>query len=665
MKYKSIASVLFSLLLLNTTLTQAATNSNVKEKVVFNDNFNNNLNIWLISLGSKYSIGIDNGKLNLENKTTDPLISTKLIETKINQDQDFKLEAEIKKINGVENNSYDIVWGFVDKQNFYSFGVSANGYYRYGKWLNGIYTPIIKWTESKYINKGNAKNKLSVMKFNNNTFEFYVNDKLVNKSPFERFTGDRQGVMLQSKMKVEVDNFFIKEYAYKYTFKDLQLNDNNDSPTIEILEPKITRGFEVVNKDELLKIRGIAKDADGISEVYINGLKAILLDNGEFRMLLKLDKGQNNITVSAMDKQNNTTTDTFKISYDNIETTPEIQIIEPLVTRGFEVISKDELIKVRGVAKDINGISELTVNGVNAYVKPTGEFETYIKLNKGENKINVIAKNNINKISNDTFTITYKKDVPNNPDNPIKTVRNANDYAIMFATDKYDNWSQLINPVNDAKTIQTELKDNYGFNTELVENPTKFTLKSKLREYALKQYNPDDQLFIFIAGHGQFDNTYKEGYIVTKDSMLHDDIKDSYISHSELATILNNINCRHIFLVMDVCFGGTFDQRIAQRGESVTEYQEITRTEFIQRKLKNKTRIYLTSGGKEYVSDGRPGQHSPFARKFLEALRNYGGSDSVLTQSEINNYVEKLIPEPRYGEFGNNEPGSDFIFVAK
>jgi len=116
---------------------------------------------------------------------------------------------------------------------------------------------------------------------------------------------------------------------------------------------------------------------------------------------------------------------------------------------------------------------------------------------------------------------------------------------------------------------------------------------------------------------------------------------------------------------MDVCFGGTFDQKIAQRGQIQNEYKEITRTEFIQRKLKNKTRLYLTSGGKEYVSDGRPGQHSPFARKFLEALRNYGGNDSILTQSEINNYVDKLTPEPRYGEFGNNEPGSDFIFVAK
>ena len=81
--------------------------------------------------------------------------------------------------------------------------------------------------------------------------------------------------------------------------------------------------------------------------------------------------------------------------------------------------------------------------------------------------------------------------------------------------------------------------------------------------------------------------------------------------------------------------------------------------------MKNKTRIYLTSGGKEYVPDGRPGAHSPFARKFLDALRHYGGEDKILTFNEILSYVDKVTPEPTHGEFGNNEPGSDFLFISK
>jgi len=87
--------------------------------------------------------------------------------------------------------------------------------------------------------------------------------------------------------------------------------------------------------------------------------------------------------------------------------------------------------------------------------------------------------------------------------------------------------------------------------------------------------------------------------------------------------------------------------------------------EFIARKLKYKTRKYLTSGGKEYVPDGRPNQHSPFARQFLRALRNFGGDDKILTLGEVISYVERVEPQPMFGNFQGNEAGSDFLFIAK
>jgi len=37
----------------------------------------------------------------------------------------------------------------------------------------------------------------------------------------------------------------------------------------------------------------------------------------------------------------------------------------------------------------------------------------------------------------------------------------------------------------------------------------------------------------------------------------------------------------------------------------------------------------------------------------------------MLTIGELNTYVEALKPQPRAGEFGDNAPGSDFVFVVK
>jgi hypothetical protein len=240
------------------------------------------------------------------------------------------------------------------------------------------------------------------------------------------------------------------------------------------------------------------------------------------------------------------------------------------------------------------------------------------------------------------------------------------DYALIFATDQYDNWSDLVNPVFDSKTIAEELKKTYGYKVEVIENATQSEVLKKLREYAEKKYKPLDQLFIFFAGHGTYDQTFGEGFVVTRESMPNDEAKTTYLSHNRLRSIVNNIPAEHIFLAMDVCFGGTFDAVLASsRGGAEEVYKEQNQAEFITRKLTYKTRRYLTSGGKTYVSDGIPGKHSPFAKNFLEALRSRGGKDGVLTLADIYGYVERLKIQPRFGEFGDNAPGSDFIFVVK
>ncbi|MEZ5011693.1 MAG: caspase family protein [Bacteroidales bacterium] len=240
-------------------------------------------------------------------------------------------------------------------------------------------------------------------------------------------------------------------------------------------------------------------------------------------------------------------------------------------------------------------------------------------------------------------------------------------HALLFATNVYDSFSELVNPVLDATTIGNELSENFGVETEVVVNPSLTQTVEKIREYASRKYSPNESLVIFFAGHGMYDEVFREGYIISSDSKANDISKTSYLSHSNLRTMVNNINCEHIFLVMDVCFGGTIDPYLAassHRG-AMEMYSDIPKEEFVERKMKYRTRLYLTSGGKEYVPDGRQGFHSPFARRFIEALRKYGGEDGILTTSEILQYVEKVDPQPRFGEFGDNEPGSDFILIAK
>ena len=240
------------------------------------------------------------------------------------------------------------------------------------------------------------------------------------------------------------------------------------------------------------------------------------------------------------------------------------------------------------------------------------------------------------------------------------------DYALIFATDKYDSWRALVNPIFDSRSIANTLQKNYGFVTEVVENPNQSQVLDKLREYAEKKYADMDQLFIFFAGHGFYDETFKEGFVVTRESLPDDPGRNSYLRHSVLRSTINNNPCKHIFLVMDVCFGGTFDEEVAgARNLDDETYTSPSQSEIISRKLKFKTRKFLTSGGKEYVSDGIEGRHSPFARQFIEALEKGMGSDGILTTTEIMTYVEMIKTVPQFGKFGADQLGSDFVFVVK
>ena len=287
-------------------------------------------------------------------------------------------------------------------------------------------------------------------------------------------------------------------------------------------------------------------------------------------------------------------------------------------------------------------------------------IERDITLSEGDNILKIVA------ISLDDVEVSDIR-VLKIAGSATAMISNRTDYALFFGIDEYDEWNNLFNPVKDVETIAAELETSYGFKTEVVTNVTTSEIMSKLREYATKSYGENDQLFIFFAGHGQFDEIFTEGYLVGSDSKVSDPGKTTYISHSTLRTVINNIGANHIFLTLDACFGGTFDPLLARSGSRGQDdlYTDITRSEFIERRLRFKTRKYVTSGGKQYVADGKPGGHSPFARKFLQALRDYGGQDQILTLQELNGYLLNLKMEPHAGEFGDNEPGSDFVFIAR
>jgi hypothetical protein len=175
---------------------------------------------------------------------------------------------------------------------------------------------------------------------------------------------------------------------------------------------------------------------------------------------------------------------------------------------------------------------------------------------------------------------------------------------------------------------------------------------------------------IYIAGHGAYDERlFDDGFIVCANSKPEKDdpYRNSYIQYSKLSRMINKLPSRQILMVLDVCFGATFDERVARnksRSKS-NEYTDLSAENYLAEKLKVKTRLYLTSGGVKEVPNGYKGNHSPFAQRFLQCLQTKGGSAKILTATDFFQFVKMLPSGPRIGSFGDDELGSEFIMLAK
>ncbi|MGQ0642726.1 MAG: caspase family protein [Gemmatimonadaceae bacterium] len=249
---------------------------------------------------------------------------------------------------------------------------------------------------------------------------------------------------------------------------------------------------------------------------------------------------------------------------------------------------------------------------------------------------------------------------------PGKTV------ALLVGTDTYNasgEWARLSSPVLDANTIAKTLAGEFGYDTAVVRNASKSDVIRQIVAHGRRAAGDDDWSLIFIAAHGYFDEERSQGYLVFKDSKpRNEDVgRSSYLSLTELRGIVEGFRGGHVLLVIDACYAGTIDPDIRFGTDRAARATQREMEESLLRRAQYKSRIYLTSGGKEYVPDGRPGVHSPFAGAFLGALRQASNDGAALTFNQIVGHMAAAAvqPLPRHNNFRGHEPGGDFLLVPR
>ena len=235
----------------------------------------------------------------------------------------------------------------------------------------------------------------------------------------------------------------------------------------------------------------------------------------------------------------------------------------------------------------------------------------------------------------------------------------GNYWALLIGIDEYAHALNLKSPVKDVQAVRAVLETRYGFhpsrikqllNAEATRNNIINTLYGLGREA-----KPEDSVFIYYAGHGQYDEAREHGWWVPTEGEPRQ--PGTLIENTTILRYIKGLQARHVYLVADSCFSGTLFGTRSLPPINDRWYAEL---------YKERSRWGLTSGGTEPVADSGKEGHSPFAYFLLKTLRD--NEQPYLVPSTIYEKLARLVAndtnqEPRSEPLTQSgDEGGQFVF---
>jgi uncharacterized caspase-like protein len=239
---------------------------------------------------------------------------------------------------------------------------------------------------------------------------------------------------------------------------------------------------------------------------------------------------------------------------------------------------------------------------------------------------------------------------------PSGDVGFGNYYALIIGNNQYRNMPVLQTASNDASTVAALLEKDYGFTVTIISDASRYDILAAMDDLRSKLTHQDN-LLIYYAGHGFYDQKTNRGYWLPVDA--HTDTRANWISNIDLTDTLKALDANHVMIVADSCYSGTLT-----RGVNVT----LRNPGYFQQIAARRSRTVLTSGGVEPVADSGGGRHSVFAKAFIDALeQNTGTMDGTELFTKIRRPVILNADQtPEYSDIRKaGHEGGDFLFIRK
>jgi hypothetical protein len=252
--------------------------------LLFEENFDNNQNNWLLGDRAKTNAYIQNGFFYLEGKRPNYNYSRRIEQGYLREHQDFEIEIRLKQIAGTNSRGYALEWGGNSLMNtFYEFWLRNDGSYSIDKFDGSTrkFTDYVAWTPSNLV-KINDFNVLKVRKIGQK-LQCFINEKAVFETDFPKLYGNEIGFIVPPLSTVEVDY--------------LKINTLNKAPE-PVFDKKKTPNIRVV-------MVGVA-DYQNDNDTHLEDLQFTVNDVKELEKFYRSPNGgavlDENMTV-LIDKQ--------------------------------------------------------------------------------------------------------------------------------------------------------------------------------------------------------------------------------------------------------------------------------------------------------------------------------------------------------------------------
>ncbi len=326
---------------------------------------------------------------------------------------------------------------------------------------------------------------------------------------------------------------------------------------------------------------------------------------------------------------------------------PSIEIIDPpiVLTRSVPGVRLRDWYSEREVIGKVSapaGLLSFKVNGQNADIGSNNLFRVKVALTQDQNPVSIVAIDQQGRRVAVNFSIfnPTKQTAKAAPDKPAPSnysrLKLGEYHALVIGNNDYAHLSTLKTAVADARETERLLREKYGFKTRLLLNANRYQILSALNTLRA-ELNDQDNLLIYYAGHGKVDDLNRRSYWLPVDAEENNNA--NWISSSAITDFLNAMAAKHVMVVADSCYAGNMTQSSVARVEM--ELPDNVREQWIQTMASTRARLMLTSGSVQPVLDGGGGEHSVFAKAFIQALQ---ANDRILEGFNLYYRILSSVP---------------------